>query len=69
MAFDLVLSQVLPRAEFLAALFAGILRAPLALLLRGFALYYVVADEPLCYPDQASVIAGRLYMDICVIAY
>jgi hypothetical protein len=69
MAFDLVLPQVLPRAEFLAALFAGILRAPLALLLGCPALCHVVADEPLCDPDQANVVAERSYMEICVIAY
>ena len=68
MAFDLVLPQVLPCAELFAALFTGVLHAPLALLLGSLAFRHVVADEPLCYPDQASVVADRSYMDICVIA-
>jgi len=67
MAFNLVLPQVLPRAKLFAALFAGILRAPLALFFRSPAVCHVVADQPLCYPDQATVVAGRLYMEICVI--
>jgi hypothetical protein len=67
MAFNLVLSQVLPCAKLFAALFAGVLHAPLAF--RRLALRDVVANKPLCDPDQACVVAGRLYMDICVIAY
>jgi hypothetical protein len=67
MTFNLVLPEVLPRAKFFAAFFAGILHASLALLFRGSTICYVVANEPLCYPYQAIVVAGRLYMDICVV--
>jgi hypothetical protein len=69
MVFDLVLPKVLPRAKLFAALFAGILHAPLALLFRGPAVCHIVADQPLRYPDQACVVAGRLYMEICVVIY
>jgi hypothetical protein len=65
-AFDLVLPEVFPRPKFLAALFTGILQPPLTFFL-GPAFRNVVADEPLCNPDQANVVAGRLYMEICVI--
>jgi hypothetical protein len=65
--FNLVLPQVLPSAKPFAALFAGILHTPLALLFRSSALCYVVTDQPLCYPDQATVVAGRLYIDIWII--
>jgi len=69
MAFNLVLPEVLPCAKFFAALFARILHAPLAHLFRDPAVCHVVADEPLCYPYQATVVADRLYIDICILIY
>jgi hypothetical protein len=53
MSFNLVLAQVFPRSEFLAAFFAGVLHAPPDF--RRPALYYVVPDKPLSDPDQACV--------------
>lgn len=67
MTFNLVLPQVLPCAKLFPALFAGVLHAPLAF--GRLALCDVVTDQPLCDPDQASVVADRSYMEICVIAY
>ena len=67
MTFNLVLPKVLPCAKLLAALFARILHAPLGLLFGGSTVCYIVTDEPLCNPYQATLVAGRLYMDICVI--
>ena len=62
MAVHLVLAQVLPRAENLAALFAAVLDAPRALVHR-VVLLYVVAHEPLCYPYQATVrLSSALYV-------
>jgi hypothetical protein len=69
MAFNLVLPQMLPGAKLLATFLAGILHAPLALLFRGPAICHVVANESFCNPDQAVVVAGRLYIDICIIVY
>ncbi len=69
MTFNLVLPEVLPCAKFFAAFFAGILHAPLHPLFRGPAVCHVVADEPLCYPHQAIVVADRLYIDICILIY
>ena len=62
MAVYLVLAQVLPRAENLAALFAAVLDAPRALVHR-IVLLYVVAHEPLCYPYQANQrLSSALYV-------
>jgi hypothetical protein len=69
MTFNLVLPEVLPCAKLFAALFAGVLHAPLAFLFSGPAVCYVVADEPLCYPYQATVVADRLYIDIWILFY
>jgi hypothetical protein len=44
MAFNFVLAKVFPRAKFFAALFAGVLHPPLALLFEDPAVYHVVAD-------------------------
>jgi hypothetical protein len=69
MTFNLVLPQVLPGAKLFAAFLARILHAPLALLFRGPAICHVVANQSFCNPDQAFVVAGRLYIDICIIVY
>jgi hypothetical protein len=69
MTFNLVLPQVFPRAKLFAALFAGILHAPLTFLFRSPALCHIVADKPFCYSDQATVVAGRLYIEICIVIY
>jgi hypothetical protein len=52
MAFNLVLPQVLPCAKLFAALFARVLHAPIAVFRVLFR--HVVADQPLCYPYQAT---------------
>jgi hypothetical protein len=63
MIFDLVLAQVLPRVKHLAALFARILHAPRAGVIR---LDRVVAYKPLCYPRQVATVGGGSYIEICV---
>ena len=67
-AFDLVLPQMFPCAKLFTAFFAGILSTPLGLLFRRPAICHVVADEPFCYPYQASVVADRLYIEIWVLS-
>ena len=67
MAIYFMLAEVLPRAKSLAAFFAGILHAPSVRVFRGAPASNVEADEPLCYPDQATVFAERLYIEICII--
>jgi len=69
MTFNFVLSQMLPCAKFLAALFACILQATRALFLRSPFIYYIIAHEPLCYPNQAFLVAGRFYIEICILIY
>jgi len=67
MGFDFVLPQVLPCTKLFATLFAGIKHPPVGLLFRGFALRHVIADQPLCNPDQVLLVAGRFYIEICII--
>jgi hypothetical protein len=69
MAFYLMLAQMFPSTKFLAALFACVLHAAGVLLLRSPVAYNVIAHEPLCYPNQANLVAGRFYIEICIVIY